>query len=174
MSTYLTIERIEFVVTNRCNSNCRHCLVDKNKRKSKPAAVGIELATKVIKEVAVKYSLQSLMTFGGEPLLFPDVVFAIHRTARDCGIAKREIITNAGCQKSEGDSREMARKLAESGVTDMAISVDGFHQEYIPAIVVKQNVSKLLDAGISVAWNPCWVISKDKQPLEYPHQSRPE
>jgi len=161
MSTYLTVERIEFVVTNRCNSNCRHCLIDKNKRKSKPAAVGIELATKIIKEVTGKYSPKSLMTFGGEPLLFPEVVCAVHRTARDCGVAKREIITNAGWQKSEDDSREMARNLAESGVTDMAISVDGFHREYIPTTVVKQNVSKLLDAGISVAWNPCWVISKE-------------
>jgi len=51
MSAYLTVERIEFVVTNRCNSNCRHCLIDNNKRKSKPAAVDIELATKIIKEV---------------------------------------------------------------------------------------------------------------------------
>jgi MoaA/NifB/PqqE/SkfB family radical SAM enzyme len=161
MSTCLNVERIEFVITNRCNSNCRHCSVDKNKRKSKPAAIGIEPAIKIIKEVAGKYSPKSLMTFGGEPLLFPDVVCAIHRTARDCGITEREIITNAGWQKSEDYSREMARKLAESGVTKMAISVDGFHREYIPVMVVAQNVSKLLDVGISVAWNPCWVISKE-------------
>jgi MoaA/NifB/PqqE/SkfB family radical SAM enzyme len=161
MSAYLNVERIEFIVTNRCNSNCRHCSIDKNKRKSKPAVVGIEPAKKIVKEVTSKYSPKSLMTFGGEPMLFPEVVCAIHRTARDCGIAKREIITNAGWQKSEDDSREIARKLAESGVTKMEISVDGFHREFISTVVVKQNVSKLLDAGISVAWNPCWVISKE-------------
>jgi Radical SAM superfamily/4Fe-4S single cluster domain len=161
MSAYLNVERIEFIVTNRCNSNCRHCSIDKNKRKSKPAAIDIELAVKVIKDVAGKYSPQSLMTFGGEPLLFPEVVCAIHSTARDRGIAGREIITNAGWQISEDDSREMARKLAENGVTKMAISVDGFHREYISTTVVKQNVIALLDAGIPVVWNPCWVISKE-------------
>jgi hypothetical protein len=161
MSQYVKITRIEFIVTNRCNSRCRHCLIDIEKRNLKPTAISIELSTRVIKEIASKYSPQSIMTFGGEPLLFPEVVCSIHQTARDCGIGKREIITNAGWKHSEIESRIMAKKLAESGVTDMAISVDGFHQEYIPVHIVEQNVRMLVDVGISVAWNPCWVISKE-------------
>ena len=161
MSEYLKIERIEFVVTNRCNSHCRHCLVDAAKRKAKPAAVSIELAIKAIKEITGKYSPSSIMTFGGEPMLYPEAVYAIHQTAKDCGIGIREIITNAGWRTSGENSRLIASKLSESGVTNMCISVDAFHQEYIPIDVVKHNVRALVEAGLTIEWNPCWVISRE-------------
>jgi hypothetical protein len=101
------------------------------------------------------------MTFGGEPMLFPDVVYAIHKTAKNVGIENREVITNAGWHCSEAESRIIAGKLAEAGVTKIAVSVDGFHQEHIPISLVERNVRILLDAGITLGWNPCWVISKE-------------
>ena len=101
------------------------------------------------------------MTFGGEPLLFPEVVCAIHEAAKTSGIGRREIIANAGWPRSEAKFRAVALKLAESGVTNIAVSVDGFHQEHIPIGLIERNVRSLLDAGISVGWNPCWVISKE-------------
>ncbi len=41
---------------------------------------------KAVRSVCSKYSIKSLMTFGGEPLLFPEVVCAIYRTAMELGI----------------------------------------------------------------------------------------
>jgi hypothetical protein len=161
LSKYINVERIEFVITFRCNSHCKHCSVDRGKRGLKPAAINSELATQIVKKVAREYSPTSVMTFGGEPLLFPEVVCAIHEAAKTSGISRREIITNAGWPRSETGFRAVALKLAESGVTDVAVSVDGFHQEHIPIDVVEHNVRALVDAGISVGWNPCWVISKD-------------
>ena len=55
----------------------------------------------------------------------------------------------------------IASKLAESGVTNMCISVDVFHQEYIPIDVVNHNVRALVDAGVTVKWSPCWVNSRE-------------
>jgi hypothetical protein len=101
------------------------------------------------------------MTFGGEPLLYPDVVCAIHKVATDCGIGRREIITNAGWPHSEQKFKVIAKKLAESGVNNIAVSVDAFHQEYIPIDVVGRNARALVDSGISVGWNPCWVVSRE-------------
>lgn len=102
------------------------------------------------------------MTFGGEPLLFPDTVCAIHEAARANGIGRREIITNAGWPRSEAEFRTVAFKLADSGITDIAISVGCFHQEHIPLTVVERNVKSLKDAGIpELGWNPCWVVSRE-------------
>jgi hypothetical protein len=93
-------------------------------------------------------------------------VCAIHEAARANGIAKREIITNAGWPRSEAEFQTVAFKLADSGVNDIHISVDCFHQEYIPLSIVERNVLSLLDAGIEqLKWNPCWVISKDHDNL---------
>lgn len=161
MNRFLTVDRIEFVVTYRCNSHCRHCQVGQNKRASRPTAIDEGLAVQIIRDVTSAYSPRSIMTFGGEPLLFPDVVCAIHTAARANGIGERQVITNAGWPRSEAEFREVAFRLADSGVNDVCISVDCFHQEYIPLSVVERNVQSLVDAGIGrLEWNPCWVVSK--------------
>jgi hypothetical protein len=102
------------------------------------------------------------MTFGGEPLLYPEVVCAIHETATVFGIPGRSVLTNAGTPRTDARAREVASRLAESGVLSIGISVDTFHQEYIPLTVVARNVSAYVDAGIpELFWNPCWVVSAD-------------
>jgi len=162
LSKFLTVDRIEFVVTYRCNSRCKHCQIESNQRSFHPKAIDKELAAQIVRDVAAAYSPRSIMTFGGEPLLFPDVVCAIHATAKAHGIDKRQVITNAGWPRSKEDFRAVAFKLAESGITEIDISVDYFHQEYIPLSTVEQNVRSLVEAGIGrLRWNPCWVVSKE-------------
>ena len=65
MSNFLSVDRIEFIVTYRCNSHCKHCCIKQDKRKSLPATIGKELVVEIIHEVAQVYSPHSLMTFGG-------------------------------------------------------------------------------------------------------------
>lgn len=153
------LNRIEFVVTWQCNSHCKHCSVIA-KRIKKPVVISSALATKIVQQVTSVHPITSIMTFGGEPLLFPDVVSDIHRAAMANGIRRREIITNSGWTGSENKAYDIASKLAESGVTNIAVSVDAFHQEHIPVDLVKRNVKALIDTGISVVWNPCWLVSE--------------
>jgi hypothetical protein len=162
MSPFVNLKRIEFVVTYRCISHCKHCQVDGRQRASKPAALSPELAARAVRELCAAYPISSVMTFGGEPLMYPETVYAAHAAARDCGIPGLGVITSAGMPRRGEDFRTVARKLAESGVNSMCISVDAFHQEYIPLEVVRQNVGALLEAGIKrLEWNVAWVISPD-------------
>jgi pyruvate-formate lyase-activating enzyme len=162
MSQFVNLKRIEFVVTYRCISHCKHCQVDARQRASRPAALSPELAGRAVRELCAAYPITSVMTFGGEPLLYPETVYAAHAAARDCGIHGLGVITSAGTPCRKEDFRTVARKLAESGVNNMCISVDAFHQEYIPLEVVRQNVGELLEAGIKdLEWNVCWVISPE-------------
>lgn len=162
LSKFLTVNRIEFIVTYRCNSHCKHCQIGQDKRASNTVTIDAGLAVQIIRGVAQAYSPCSIMTFGGEPLLFPDIVCAIHEAARVNGIGKREVITNAGWPREEAKFRTAAFKLADSGVNEIYISVDSFHQEYIPLSIVERNVQSLVDAGIGrLMWNPCWVVSKE-------------
>lgn len=159
MTKYIDVKRLEFMVTYKCNSHCKHCLLGEEKRGLKPQSISSKLATRIVKEVTSDHSPISIMTFGGEPLLFPEVVCPIHQAAKEQGISRREIITNAGYPRSETEFRKLAVRLAESGVTYAAVSVDSFHQEYIPIEIVEHNVRSLVYAGISVSWNPAWVGS---------------
>ena len=162
MSEFLDVHRLEFAVTYRCNSHCKHCQVSQDERASRPVAIDVELAVRIVRRVASAYAPRSLMTWGGEPLLYPDIVCAIHKAAMENGIAGRSILTNAGVPRSEAAFRRVAQRLAESGVNAIGISVDAFHQEYVPLEVVERNARALVDAGIDdVVWNPCWVVSKE-------------
>jgi MoaA/NifB/PqqE/SkfB family radical SAM enzyme len=102
------------------------------------------------------------MTFGGEPLLYPEIIYAIHKEAMKVGIPVRDIITNGFWARKTIEIQEIAEKLVKSGVNEASISVDCFHQEFIPLEIVKKAAESLLKAGITrISWNPCWVVSKD-------------
>lgn len=162
MSPYLDLHRLEFSITYRCSAHCLHCQVEDDLRRSAPAAIDPALGARIVHRVASAYPLRSLMTFGGEPLLYPEALCAIHYAAQEEGIAHRSIITNAGVPCAEAAFRALARRLAESGVNAALISVDAFHQACIPLEVVERNARALADAGIEeLVWNPCWVVSRE-------------
>jgi MoaA/NifB/PqqE/SkfB family radical SAM enzyme len=162
MSAFLDVHRLEFVVTYRCNSHCKHCQVGQALRTSRPEMLDATLAAQIVRRVAGAYDVRSVMCWGGEPLLYPGVVCAVHRAAMENGIASRSVISNAGVPRDEAAFREVANRLAESGVNSMYISVDAFHQEYVPIELVERNARALVGAGIDeVAWNPCWAVSRE-------------
>jgi MoaA/NifB/PqqE/SkfB family radical SAM enzyme len=129
-----------------------------------PRCIDSHLATDIVRKVGKKYRPKSIMTFGGEPLLYPRTVSAIHKEAMEVGIPSREIITNGYWSKNAEEVQKVANNLVESGVNDVAISVDCFHQEFIPLDIVKISAESLLRAGMSnIRWNPCWTVCRDHE-----------
>lgn len=163
MNKYLPVNRIEFAVTYLCNSKCRHCqLGEEEERRKFPSHINKNLAVEIVGKVGKKYHPKSIMTFGGEPLLYPEIVCAIHKEARKVGIPVRDVITNGFWSRKTGEIQEIAEKLVESGLNEATISIDCFHQEFISLDIVKKTAESLLKAGIKhVSWDPCWVVSKD-------------
>jgi MoaA/NifB/PqqE/SkfB family radical SAM enzyme len=160
MNRYLTVNRIEFAVTYLCNGRCRHCYSTQWKETFRNHIDKL-LAVEVVRKVGEEYGPESIMTFGGEPLLFPEIVCAIQKEAMDVGIPVREVITDGYWSKDAKKIREIAKNLAESGVQEILISVDAFHQEQIPLDVVRKTAESCLQVGIdNIAWNPCWLVSE--------------
>ena len=163
MNRYLPVNRIEFAITYLCNSKCRHCqLGEEEERKNFPSHIDKDLAVEIVRKVGKKYNPKSVMTFGGEPLLYPEIVCNIHKEAMKVGIPVRDVITNGFWSRKTIEIQEIAEKLVKSGVNEATISVDCFHQEFIPLEIVKKAAESLLKAGIAhISWDPCWVVSKD-------------
>jgi MoaA/NifB/PqqE/SkfB family radical SAM enzyme len=163
LGRYLVVDRLEFIVTYLCNSKCSHCqLGEEEKGKRFPSHVDKDKAVEIIRKVGRTYAPKSIMTFGGESLLYPEIVCAIHEQAKKVGIPIRVVITNGLWATKARKIQEIAHNLAKSGVNEVSISVDGFHQEFIPLNIVKKAAKSLIEAGIErVSWNPCWVVSKD-------------
>ena len=161
MNKYINLNRIEFGITNACSGRCKHCSIGENSGNDN---VDAEIAVNVVEKLAGRYAIESVMTFGGEPLLFVDTVCKIHDTARDCGISKRQIITNGYFTKDECKIDEAAKNLCDSGINDVLLSFDVFHQEYIPLEPVLFFAESLMKYDVpSLRVHPVWVVNESTE-----------
>lgn len=160
MNKYLkNLNKIEFVVTNACTGKCKHCSQGEHNQcgeKIDPA-----LAAEAVRKIAKQYDITTVMTFGGEPLLHTDAVFSVMKVAKELNIEKRQVITNGYFSKNPKRIKEVARRLFECGVNDLLLSVDVFHQEYIPIEAVRSFAAEVLKLGVPIRLQPAWLVSPD-------------
>lgn len=159
MNKYLkNLNRIEFVVTMACSGRCKHC--------SQGSHISNEhiddlKAEQAIYDICSHYNIDSLMTFGGEPLLYPETVCTIHSAAKKMNIPQRELITNGYFSKNIDRIKQVAHMLAQIGVNSICLSVDAFHQETIPLEYVEEFAKAVLEERISIHTHPAWLVSVD-------------
>ncbi len=160
--SYLNIDRIEFIVTYQCPGSCRHCQngIFTSRGDAAPC-VDSKKAAEAVEKLSRLFGIASVMTFGGEPLLYPEAVCAIHQKAADCGIKTRQLITSGFFSSDRMAIRRVAAMLADAGINSLLISVDAFHQETIPLEPVKWFGAAVKEAGIPGAcFYPCWLVDK--------------
>ena len=154
------LKRLEFLITFACTGQCKHCSEGEHAHAGE--FLRGDIAAEMVRKVAENYSIDSLMTFGGEPLLYPEVVCKIHAAASDAGIPQRQVITNGFFSKDEDKIRSVAENLAASGVNDLLLSVDAFHQETIPLEPVLTFAKAVIDAKIpNFRVHPAWLVGED-------------
>lgn len=159
MNPYLkNLNRIEFVVTLACTGRCIHC--SQGEHRNAGQRIDGDAAALALRRIAENYPIESVMTFGGEPLLYPDVVCSIHAAAREMQIPKRQLITNGYFSRDAEKIRSVAAGIAESGVNDILLSVDAFHQETIPLESVKRFAEAVKETGCRLRTNPAWLVSR--------------
>ena len=161
------LNRIEFVVTYACTGSCKHCSEGEHSRSG--VHIDAEAAAGVVRDLAGQYGITSVMTFGGEPLLCPETVYAIHAAAAERGVPKRQLITNGFFSRDGAKIKQTAGQLAHCGVNDVLLSVDAFHQETIPLAPVKEFAAELGRLGVGLRTHPAWVVGKGHQ---NPYNSR--
>ena len=153
------VKRVEFTVTHCCTSKCRHCSVGDDKGDER---LDINNAIGLLEELSEVFEIESVMTFGGEPLLVPNITCAIHKKAKECDIPIRQIITNGYFSRDDEKIKHVATSLIDSGVNDIMLSVDCFHEEFIPlqqvykfAEVLTENYQNRLHL------HPAWVVNEE-------------
>ena len=160
MNEYLkNLEKIEFVITYACSGKCRHCSEGDHSRTGEK--INGEKAAETVKSLAKYYNLKTVMTFGGEPLLYPECVYPIMLAAKEMNIPRRQLITNGYFSKAENEIKKVAKTLSEIGVNDVLLSVDAFHQETIPLETVKRFAESLKANNVPLRLQPAWLVSKD-------------
>lgn len=153
------LSKLEFVVTYACTGRCKHC--SEGEHTASGICIDPAVAADTVQRIATAYPLQTVMAFGGEPLLYPESVYAILRAARDCGVPKRQVITNGYFSKNADRIREVAETLAACGINDLLLSVDAFHQETIPLETVQRFAAEAKRCGIPIRLQPAWLVSRE-------------
>ena len=153
------LNKIEFVLTYACTGRCKHC--SEGDHESCGELIDPAIAADAVRRVAAEYDIKTVMTFGGEPLLHTEAVYAIMRVATKMNVPKRQLITNGYFTTEDETMRRVAAELAECGVNDLLLSVDAFHQETIPIAVVKRFAEYVKRSGIPIRLQPAWLVSAE-------------
>ena len=162
MNPYIkNLKKIEFTVTLSCTGKCKHCSEGDHAGYSEH--IDGTVAAEAVRKICSCYDISTVMTFGGEPLLYPETVCAIHRTATNLGVSKRQVITNGYFSRNEDMIKKVLRNLAESGVNNLLLSVDAFHQETIPLEPVLVFAECAVYSGIPIKLQPAWLVSAEDQ-----------
>ena len=158
MNPYLkNVNKIEFVVTDACTGRCRHC--SQGEHTNCRERIDPQAAARAVRLISEQYSIQTVMTFGGEPMLHAEAVYAIMEVAQELGIPRRQVITNGWFTSCREHVREAAQRLSACGVNDLLLSVDAFHQETIPLAAVRSFAAEAKDCGIPIRLQPAWLVS---------------
>lgn len=151
------LNKIEFVVTYACTGSCKHC--SEGEHTGCGERIDPQIAAEAVRKISAEYDVKTVMTFGGEPLLYPETVYAVMSVAKELNIPKRQVITNGYFSKNTEKLREVTGKLAACGVNDLLLSVDAFHQETIPLETVMQFAAEVQKCGIPIRLQPAWLVS---------------
>ena len=152
------LNRIEFVVINACTGKCKHCSQGEHNSHDK---IDKYLASDAVRKIAREYNIKSVMTFGGEPLLCPETVCEIHKAAREMNIPKRQLITNGYFTNDIDRIKFVANEIIKSGVNEILLSADAFHQETIPLGPVIKFAEFVNFADITFKVHPAWLVSSE-------------
>lgn len=159
MNNYLkNLNRIEFVVTMACTGRCKHCSQGEHISNDR---IDKDLAVNAIYKISKEYNINSVMTFGGEPLLCFETVCAIQNAAKEMNIPLRQLITNGYFSKDYEKINYVAQMLIDSGVNEILLSVDAFHQETIPLEYVKVFAKAVKKQNVKLYVHPAWLVSFD-------------
>lgn len=160
MNRYLkNLEKIEFVVTYACTGRCKHC--SQGEHSMTGEYIDPRIAADTVRTVTESFDIKTVMTFGGEPLLYPEAVYAVQKAALKAGVEKRQLITNGFFTRDIDKMRGVTKGLYECGVNDLLLSVDSFHAEAIPMELVKAFAIEVKNAGIPIRTQPAWLVGKE-------------
>ncbi len=128
------INYLRVSVTKRCNLNCSYCgAKEESSKEITPSEI-----EKIVRAFAF-HGITKVRLTGGEPLVRKDIAEIAQRISRIEGIEKLAVTTNGIRLK------EYAKKLKESGVTAVNISLDTTDREQFKEITGCDGLDKVFE-----------------------------
>lgn len=137
-------------LTNRCNIECRHCGVNSGPRESAKLSVGI--VVNQLSALASSGVVRALHVSGGEPFLYPNDLRSLGAAAERNGL-RFGVNTNGFWARSAERAGEIIASIP--GLTQLFLSTDAYHEEFIPLERIVNAARAGVAAGINVFVGIC-------------------
>lgn len=128
------------IVTYKCSAECLHCCYSSSPKRD-GEYMSKETADKIF-ALLKNMGCYSVHIGGGEPFMNFDKLLGVCKSALEHNISIDYIETNASWFTDDNSVSEKLQKLKTAGVDCLLISLDPFHNEFIPYIKIK-NLIKL-------------------------------
>lgn len=156
------LRELVFSVTNRCTARCRDCPVVHEGRP--PLSLSADDMIRIMGDILPFGFLRLVVFTGGEPFLIGDDLKIAVEYAAHHGILTR-IVTNAYWATTKEKAIEILQDLKQAGLTELNISCDDFHQEFVPLENIRNANDAALAIGLPLLFayrkNPGGVIDRD-------------
>jgi MoaA/NifB/PqqE/SkfB family radical SAM enzyme len=134
-------------ITDCCNARCLHCAFGcgselEGSMRLKDARECVTAARALGADIAC--------VTGGEPMLYPILVERMIRMCNRSSFSEIWLFTNGFWANSTSKARTIAGILENSGLTKMWLSVDHFHQSFVPIEFVRNAVEASLERNLEV------------------------
>ena len=137
------------LITNYfCTSTCKHCLYNCSPHWEK-CYIDPDTAAQNLQTVR-SLGCRSVHIGGGEPLLRPDGLAAVLKTADDLGVSVEYVETNSSWFKDIQSAETLLADLRKQGLDTLLVSISPFHNEHIPFFKVKGVMEAARHAGVGI------------------------
>jgi MoaA/NifB/PqqE/SkfB family radical SAM enzyme len=152
VQTYFTVFQavLGIYLTNKCNIECRHCCVSSGPRESSHLSL-----TEILPQVAELVgngTVRALHVSGGEPFLYRDDVHEIAEVGAQANIPVA-INTNGFWATDISRARRLLKGMP--GISQIILSADEYHLDYLPLERVVNATAACLELGVLVHISVC-------------------
>lgn len=130
-----------------CNATCRACAFDCSPQHS--LAMSLRNAKKVLGCAHDMHLIPVVGLTGGEPFFQLNFLKELMRFVKNDLNFKISISTNCFWARTEKRANTILNELADLGLIALLISVDDFHQEFVPVEYIKNAVNAAVDLNIN-------------------------
>ncbi len=145
--------------THFCNAKCDHCYTSCGPEVSK-RRLDVETLRRVISEAAqMPNLLRRCHVGGGEATIYWNEMLAVLDHAKNEGFLN-SIVTNGWWAKNKIIAERKVVQLREAGVSNIELSVDAMHQEYISTESIDNLIQAAEEAQVKVTLRVCTTESR--------------
>lgn len=134
-------------ITDRCNARCLHCVFSCGPEIK--GCMKLEEVRNYLQD-ARALGTEIICVTGGEPMLHPSLVKKIISESSRLSFPQTWLFTNGFWANNASKAHETVEKLRGLGLTKMFLSVDFFHQSYVPIEFVKNAIEASLKSSLEV------------------------